>query len=158
MRKPWNRINLPVYSISSNHGEKHNMHICTYVSAVSMEPKRYMVAVYHGTKTLELINENPKFLLQLLWEEQYPLVRLLGQQTGKKVDKISRLQKRGLIDVYNGYFYLREALAIIELEALNRISGGDHDVFICDVVGFRNLKEGEPLTTGFLRHKKIIRA
>jgi flavin reductase (DIM6/NTAB) family NADH-FMN oxidoreductase RutF len=123
-----------------------------------MEPKRYMVAVYHGTKTLEIINENPRFLLQLLSEEQYPLVRLLGQQTGHKVDKISRLQKRGLVETYNGYFHLKEALSIIELEIINKISGGDHDVFICELVSYRNLNAGEPLTTSYLRHKKIIRA
>ena len=158
MRKPWNRISLPVYSISSKYGEIHNMHICTYVSAVSMEPKRYMVAVYHGTKTLELINQNPRFLLQLLSEEQYPLVRLLGQQTGHKVDKISRLQKRGLIEMYNGFYHLKDALSIIELEIINRIAGGDHDVFICELVSYRNLNEGEPLSTSYLRHKKIIRA
>ena len=40
MKKPWNRINIPVYSVSSKYGEKQNMHICTYVSAVSMQPKR----------------------------------------------------------------------------------------------------------------------
>jgi flavin reductase (DIM6/NTAB) family NADH-FMN oxidoreductase RutF len=158
MRKPWNRISLPVYSISSNVGDNHNMHICTYVSAVSMEPKHYMVAVYHGTKTLELINENPRFLLQLLSEEQYPLVRLLGQQTGHKIDKISRLQKRDLLEYYKGFYHLKEALSIIELETINKISGGDHDVFICNVISYQNLKEGEPLTTSFLRHKKIIRA
>ena len=43
MRRPWNRVDLPVYSVSSRLNDQHNMHICTYVSAVSMEPKRYMV-------------------------------------------------------------------------------------------------------------------
>ena len=47
MTRPWNLLNLPVYSLATYQGEKVNMNICTYVSAVSMKPKQYMVAVYH---------------------------------------------------------------------------------------------------------------
>jgi flavin reductase (DIM6/NTAB) family NADH-FMN oxidoreductase RutF len=158
MRKPWNRVSLPVYSISSSDGENHNMHICTYVSAVSMEPKQYMVAVYHGTKTLDLITANPRFLLQLLSVEQYALVRLLGQQSGHKVDKISRLLKRGIIEKHLDFYRLKEALAVVELEQVSRVAGGDHDIFICKVISHQNMHEGEALTTGVLRDKKIIRA
>ncbi|HMP93048.1 MAG TPA: hypothetical protein PKD90_09280, partial [Phnomibacter sp.] len=50
-KKPWNRPALPVYSVSSQ-GTRPNMHICTYVSSVSMQPKRIMVALYKGTLTL----------------------------------------------------------------------------------------------------------
>lgn len=50
------------------------MHICTYVSAVSMQPKRIMVALYHGTQTLENVEITGEFVLQLLEEKQYNLV------------------------------------------------------------------------------------
>lgn len=92
-KKPWNRINLPVYSISCKAGELCNMNICTYVSAVSMQPKRMMVAVYNDTFTLELITKNPHFVLQLLSTDQYRLVDLLGKKSGHTIDKIKRLEK-----------------------------------------------------------------
>ncbi len=63
MKKPWNRVDLPVYSVSSRHGVEENMHICTYVSAVSMDPKRFMVALYKGTKTIELAVAEKRFVL-----------------------------------------------------------------------------------------------
>ena len=158
MRRPWNRVDLPVYSVSSRDNDQHNMHICTYVSAISMEPKRYMVALYEGTKTRELVEATGHFILQLLAQDQYNLIKHLGQQSGHKKDKLALLHKRGLLENHAGFHYLKQALAIIECKVVSTIDGGDHKLFICDVVSWKNLQDGKPLTTGFLQEKKIIRA
>jgi len=158
MRKPWNRVDLPVYSVSSTDGTRHNMHICTYVSAVSMQPKRYLVALYHGTLTLELVERSGSFLLQLLASDQYSLVRLLGQQSGHERDKIQVLRKRDLIVPHKKQFYLKDALALLDCKVLDSMEGGDHKLFLCDVSAYLNLREGDPLTTAILRNKGIIRA
>ena len=52
MKRPWNIISPPVYSLVTydEHG-KVNMNICTYVSAVSMKPKMYSIAIDYTTKT-----------------------------------------------------------------------------------------------------------
>lgn len=134
------------------------MHICTYVSAVSMNPKRYMVALYHGTRTLELVRKNGHFMLQVLAEDQYGLVRLLGQESGYRRDKIAALARRGKLSGYKGFHVLKEALALVECRVIGRMDGGDHELFLCDVVSHRNIRPGDPLTTSFLREKKIIRA
>ena len=62
-----------------------------------MKPKQIMVAIYNDTKTLEIVNSSPKFVLQLLAANQYRMVDLLGKKSGKNIDKISRLEKRELI-------------------------------------------------------------
>ena len=47
MRKPWNLPHLPVHSLMTFDAEgRINMNICTYVTAVSLDPKRYAIAVY----------------------------------------------------------------------------------------------------------------
>lgn len=157
-KKPWNRVNLPVYSISSTNGEENNMHIITYVTAISMEPKRFVVGVYHGTKTLELVEQQGAFVLQLLSEQQYNLVALLGKQSGKKVNKIERLKKRKLVEEWNGYTVLKEAVSVLHLRILHAFEGGDHKGFLCEVTAWKNLNTGDPLTLDVLRSKKIIRA
>lgn len=157
MKRPWNRINLPVYSVSSKDNEAENMHICTYVSSVSMTPKRIMVALYHNTKTLELVTKNPHFVLQLLSESQCNLIKLLGQTSGNAVDKISRLKKREKLTTWQNFTVLKDALAFIELKSINTVDGGDHILHICDVVSFYNNLAGEPLTLNLLREKKLIR-
>lgn len=155
-KKPWNRVNLPVYSVSSR-GQKPNMHICTYVSAVSMQPKRIMVALYQGTQTLENVAADGEMVLQLLAAEQYALVNLLGKQSGKKIDKISRLQKRGMLMEWEGYPVLQNALALMKLSVCNQMEGGDHRLYLCNVVAYKNLNPGETLTTSILNEKGIIR-
>jgi len=157
-KKPWNRVNLPVYSISSTNGREHNMHIITYVTAISMEPKRFVVGVYHGTKTLELVQQQQEFVLQLLAGDQYNLVNLLGKQSGTTIDKIARLQKRKLLQEWNGFYILKEALAVLQLRVITSFEGGDHKGFLCEVTDWKNLNEGEALTLNNLRERNIIRA
>lgn len=155
-KKPWNRVNLPVYSVSSK-GHKPNMHICTYVTAVSMHPKRMMVAIYHNTQTLENIEQSGEFVLQLLACDQYSMVNLLGKQSGKNIDKIGRLQKRKLLTQWEGYPVLHQSLAVMHLKIINRMEAGDHCMYLCDVIAYKNLNEGTALTTEVLGEKGIIR-
>jgi flavin reductase (DIM6/NTAB) family NADH-FMN oxidoreductase RutF len=156
-KKPWNRINLPVYSISSKADGKSNMHIITYATAISMQPKRFICGIYHGTKTLENVEANGEFILQLLGDAQYRLVDLLGKKTGKNTDKISRLQKRNELADWNGYPVLKNCLAVMQLKVINSFEGGDHQCFLCDVVEYKNLNEGKALTLDILRAHKMIR-
>ncbi len=156
-KKPWNRINLPVYSISSKDGDHYNMNICTYVSAVSMQPKRMMVAIYQNTKTLEFVNNNPHFVLQILAKNQYRLVDLLGKKSGYIVDKINRLEKRKLLTKWNDFKILREAIAVMELKVTDTMDGGDHKIFLCDMAAYINLNDGIALMLDDLRQHNLIR-
>jgi flavin reductase (DIM6/NTAB) family NADH-FMN oxidoreductase RutF len=155
-KKPWNRVDLPVYSISSKGNEYDNMNIITYASAVSMKPKRFICAVYKNTKTLENVRLNGQFVLQILSDNQFALVRLLGKQTGYKINKIERLNKRNLLSEWNGFSILKEALAVMDMKIINEIDGGDHVCFLCDVAAYKNLNEGNELTLNILSDKKII--
>lgn len=157
MKKPWNRINIPVYSVCSRYGEKQNMHICTYVSAVSMQPKRFMVALFKGSLTLEIVEKNQHFVLQLLEETQYRLVDLLGRKSGRDLDKIAVLKKRKVTTEWKKFIVLQDALAWMELTVISSIDAGDHVMMLCDLVAAKNVREGNPLTLDTLREKKLIR-
>ena len=157
-KRPWNRINLPVYSISSKDKQgQTNMHIITYASQISMKPKRFICGVYEGTKTLENLLTQKTFVLQLLAAHQYRLTDLLGKQSGFTTNKMEKLSRRGLLGNWKNYQILSEALAVMELSILHIFPGGDHTCFLCDVVDYKNLHEGDPLTLDILRQHKIIR-
>lgn len=155
-KKPWNRVDLPVYSISSKGAEFDNMNIITYATAVSMKPKRFICAVYKNTKTLENVRLNGQFVLQILSNTQYALVRLLGKQSGNKINKIEKLSKRNLLSEWKGFNVLKEALALMEMKVIDEMDGGDHVCFLCDVVAYKNINEGKELTLNILSEKKII--
>ena len=134
------------------------MNICTYVTAISLEPKLMLIGVYKDTQTLENINVGKRVLLQLLTEELAPVVRVCGQQSGKKIDKIKRLSKRYDLTEKIGLFYFDKAAGYIELqvEQLTETSG-DHYLLVAKVLTSKNLNEVKILTTAYLRSEGYIR-
>ena len=161
MRKIWNRPTLAVWSlVTSDREGKANMNICTYVTAVSMEPKLMTVAVYHKTKTLENLTSNPEapVLLQLLTEELAPVVRVCGQMSGFAIDKISRLKKRYGIALYDSlpYFTTAAGYLVLQVQSVNEVPG-DHTLYTFCVLEHKNLSDAPLLTTDTLRAQKIIR-
>ncbi len=157
-KKPWNRTNQPVYSCSSKFGNSQNMHIITYVSPISMQPKQFICGIYHGTRTLTNIEASGEFVLQLLAGNQYRLVDLLGKKSGNTIDKIARLEKRKELTEWSGYPILKNCLSVLHLKVINSLEGGDHKIFLCDVLAYKNLNDGSPLTLDILREHKIIRS
>ncbi len=133
------------------------MHIITYVTAISMQPKRFICGIYQGTQTLDNICTYPHFVLQLLAATQYRLVDLLGKKSGKAIDKIARLEKRKGIAEWNGFKILKSCLAVMEMKVMDTMDGGDHTIFLCDVVTYKNLHAGDALTLDTLRGHKLIR-
>ena len=156
-KKPWNRVNLPVYSISSKSAENNNMHIITYASQISMQPKRFICGIYHDTQTLLNVAASGEFVLQLLAENQYRLVDLLGKKSGKNIDKINRLRNRNELMEWNNFCVLKNCLAVMQLKVISSFECGDHKGFLCDVIAYKNLNEGNSLTLDTLREKKLIR-
>ncbi len=155
-KKPWNRIDAPVYSISTYNEVKNNMNICTYVTAISMHPKNFIVGIYKNTCTLYNVQLYPKFVLQLLSEKQYNLIKLLGKTTGMNSNKISKIKAK--LIKWNEFDILEDAIAIIEMEVSEWIDAGDHWAVLCSVKSYKNLNDHEPLMLSTLRSKNIIRA
>lgn len=159
MRKLWNRPDYPVWSlVTQDQAGTFNMNIVSYVTAVSMEPKVMLVAVYHGTKSRENLVVNGPVRLQLLTRGQASLVRLLGQQSGKNIPKLQRLEKRGLLSYFDEWPYLTDSAGYLDLVVTNVIPVGiDHDVALCTVRQHRNLADAPLLTTTYLKEHKFTR-
>ena len=159
MRKIWNRPNQQVWSLATaNASGQGNMNICTYVSAISMEPKIIMVAVYHNTQTLSNLTTSKRALLQLLSKELAPVVRVCGHLSGAKINKITRLEKRYQIKHLNSLPYFAAAAGYLELQVDRLISfRGDHNLAICSVLSSMNISDSKLLTTDYLRAEGLLR-
>tara|TARA_S200000501_G_scaffold97924_1_gene91287 strand:- start:156 stop:632 length:477 start_codon:yes stop_codon:yes gene_type:complete len=157
MRRPWNIINQPVYSLLTKDSLGNiNMNICTYVSAISMNPKIYMIAVYYNTKTYENLINSDSAVLQLLSKDNISLVRGLGKKSGMKIDKDKYLRKKRLIK-WKNYNVLDNICGLVELKKNQVIKNhGDHAIVFFDVVSYKTISERGLLTTSDLIDKKII--
>ena len=157
MRRPWNIIDSPVYSLATYFEGSVNMNICTYVSAISMEPKIYAIAIYNETKTLENMFQTDRAILQFLHPDQYKLVRNLGQRSGQSFNKYQYLAKNNLLESWNGYDVLKNISASILLGKIDFKQTGDHVLFTFKAEKYKSYHP-EVLTSEILRIKKIIRA
>jgi flavin reductase (DIM6/NTAB) family NADH-FMN oxidoreductase RutF len=122
-----------------------------------MTPKRYMVALYKGTKTLGLAAAEGRFILQLLAEGDHGLVALLGRKSGFKVDKIGQLKKRGVVTIWRDFCVLTNAAAWLDLVILSQTDAGDHVMMLCDVAAAKNVRDCDILTLDSLRERGLIR-
>jgi len=122
-----------------------------------MKPKQYAVAVYHNTHTLYRLEKSASVVLQLLSKEQMGLVRKLGKQSGKKVDKQSWLENKGFLTDWKDYQVLTNSCAFLELKRNKQIkTGGDHDLFIFDLVSYSTKRDDQILDLQDLIENKII--
>lgn len=159
MQKLWNRPDAAVWSLSTQSAQGvGNMNICTYVTAVSLKPKLMLVAVYKNTQTIENVSVGTSVLLQLLTEDLAPVVRICGQQSGKTIDKITRLQKRYQFKMVHGLHYFADVAGWIELLVEELVdTSGDHMLLIGKVLQSKNVVDASILTTAHLKQKGYIR-
>jgi flavin reductase (DIM6/NTAB) family NADH-FMN oxidoreductase RutF len=156
MKRPWNLADLPIYSLATYNGQKVNMNICTYVSAVSMKPKRYMVAVYYNTQSLDNILKSKTAILQLLSKQHISLVNMLGKKSGKQYDKENYLARKKQLEIWNGQKVLANCAGLMEVEKLWSKEAGDHTMFLFDVKRFQTNHENI-LMLDDLREKGLVR-
>lgn len=146
-----------------------NMNICTYVSAMSMKPKRYAIGVYYDTKTLDNIQKGSSIVLQLLHVDQAVIVRNFGLKSGLNMDKHEFLRKKNSGDMenpikrpyqciqWNEHVVLKHAVAWMELKPLWNQSAGDHELYLFDVLGYKANQDDGVLTVRDLGEKGIVR-
>lgn len=159
MKRPWNIISPTVYSlVSYDSNNKLNMNICTYVSAISMQPKMYSVAIDYNTLSYQNLKESSEpVVLQLLSLENSKVVRKLGKSSGFKTNKEEYLRKKDLLSTYKNYQILKNINGLVVLKKIKVIEDvGDHALFLFDVVGYKTFSEKACLNFQDLVDQKII--
>lgn len=147
VRRPWNIVDMPVYSLATTNTDGTvNMNICTYVSAISMKPKLFMVAVDYHTQTFKNLLERNQAILQILHKEHHTLVPTLGKKSGANYDKGAYLRKKNLLADWNGHEVLANVCGLMQLELRGRMNvQGDHELFWFEVVKSKTIDENNLL-------------
>ena len=157
MKRPWNIVDVPVYSLATYDDQSVNMNICTYVSAVSMQPKMYMIALDYKTKTFRNLERSNHAVLQVLNQSHAPLIPMLGKKTGEKINKQQKLERKNLLTAWNGHTVLDNSCAYIALKVSDRSNiGGDHELFYFDVEKSTTKQEDQILMFQDLVQQGII--
>jgi len=158
MKRPWNIVNPAIYSLVTYDEQNNlNMNICSYVSAVSLKPKIYSIAVDYSTKTYENLKLNSLVVLQLLSKSHLKIIRKLGKTSGYFFNKENYLNSKKMLENWRGKTVLKDTCALLELKKTNEINiEGDHAIFTFSVSKYKTLSEGGILTFKDLIDNKII--
>jgi flavin reductase (DIM6/NTAB) family NADH-FMN oxidoreductase RutF len=159
---PWQLAPAPVYAICTTSSEigRPNMNILTYTTPCGLGPSpRFAVALLVGTLTWVSVKQTGNARLMLLAEGHAELVPLLGQLSGRDVDKIAEVRALGheVQESHDGVPFLPGSLGYMDVVVDEWIDCGDHELAVCSTVGYRLLAHNQkPLTTGFLRNANIL--
>jgi flavin reductase (DIM6/NTAB) family NADH-FMN oxidoreductase RutF len=107
-------------------------------SSVSLDPPLILICLGHAVAAIDVFREAPSFGLSLLRAGQRDLSERFAAPGDSRFESVAwRLGETGapLLD---------GALAQIECVSVRRVSVGDHDIFIGEMVA-ASVEEGEPL-------------
>ena len=148
--------NYDVHSITTVSGERKNANIATWVMPTQLGGGMLAVALYKIDYTIELVRESGLLNVNLLARDQTALIARLGRKSGRETDKFKRLPHA--LDE-RGCPYLTEAVGYAQCRVVRSVDGGDHEVFICEVLKQTVLNpDKEVLTNDFLLAKGLVRA
>lgn len=149
--------NYDVHSISTATADgRMNANIATWVMQTALGGKMLAVALYQTDHTIELVRESNILNVNLLATDQTTLIRKLGRQTGREVDKFKNLPHA--LDEH-GCPYLTESIGYAQCRVISSTPAGDHDLFICEVLKQVVLHpEKTVMTNNFLREKGLVRS
>jgi flavin reductase (DIM6/NTAB) family NADH-FMN oxidoreductase RutF len=105
---------------------------------------------------LDNLSCNQTVVLQVLNETHAPIVKLLGKQSGKKIDKMQRLRKRDCLQTVDDFELLKGVNAYLRLAVVNSMDVGDHILYTFDLLKSRSFNDVNILTNQYLMENGYI--
>lgn len=162
-------LDVPVYSLATHNKDgTTNMNIVTYAGPVSVSPSRvWSLGIYRETLSEENLMRKPSGVLQLLTNDHSGLVKILGGNSGRDVDKKEACAKEGYDWIDCDYFDGLQVLPACASYLMFTIQGGVVDagshliVPYCEIKSMYNagdevMSSNDHLRTGRLRDLGIV--
>jgi flavin reductase (DIM6/NTAB) family NADH-FMN oxidoreductase RutF len=121
----------PLYVVTASADNERSGCLAGFVTQASMDPVRFIVCVSKVNHTFGVALRSTSLGLHLLGADQRETASLFGEQTGDLMDKFERVD--WTLGV-TGAPILSECAAWVEGRVRDRMSGGDHEAFLIDVV------------------------
>lgn len=106
---------------------------------VSMEPPLILFSLGHNAYSMAAFKENSHFAVNILKEGQEELSNTFGRASGDKWTGVETTTWESNCPI------LMEALACFECRVHKTYDGGDHLIFVGEVLGLFSETEGQPL-------------
>lgn len=134
----------PLVAVTAAAGGRGSAQTAVSVHGASIVPERprLTAGLWKTNLTHDLTLASGAFAVHLLGDDQDDLVFRLGLHSGHTTDKLSELPHDA---GRTGTPLLRDCLAVFECRVIGRMDGGDHTVFLGEVVFSERRGAGAPL-------------
>jgi flavin reductase (DIM6/NTAB) family NADH-FMN oxidoreductase RutF len=121
----------PVAIVLVTDGQRRNAMTVSFFSEVAHHPTSLWVSISASTCTHRIISETHRFSLAVLHVKQKALALACGTVSGRDHDKCSGLD---VIETPSGFLFLRGCLSSTACLVRDRVTVGDHTLFIADIL------------------------
>lgn len=118
-------------------GHPHGITVSAF-SSLSLEPPLVMIAIEKTTRAHDAIRKAERFAVNILRAEQEEISNRFASRIDDRFEGIAA--RMGLL----GIPVIDDALAVVECRLRQTLPGGDHSIFVGEVVA-ADIREGDPL-------------
>lgn len=147
------KISYGLYIISSKKGDKINGQIANTAFQISNDPATIAVSINKQNLTNEYIRDSGVFTVSVLSQET-PLafVGQFGFKSGRDVDKFAGVQYG--TGVSGAPYVSQHTLSYMEAKVIQEIDARTHTIFIGEMIGAEEMREGVPMTYAYYQQVK----
>lgn len=124
----------PAVLVSSMSKGQPNLMTAAWVTAQSLDPTLISVAIHPARLTHQLVSASEELVVNIPVLDSLSVVHQAGMITGRDGDKFAALGLEPLDAVVTDVPRVSGCPAYIECRVQNRVTAGDHDLFIAEVV------------------------
>lgn len=126
--------------ITTTDGSRTNGQCATWVTQLSMEPPLMAVCLAPERYTSEIVKKSKVLAVNVLAKDQADLVPHFGYRSGRDFNKFADIAYKTAV---TGSPILNDVYAYYDCKVKDIFPGGDHEIFVCEIVdaGFGGGKE-----------------
>ena len=147
------KLSYGLYIITSKKGDKINGQIANTAFQISSDPATIAVSINKQNLTNEFIRDSKVFVVSVLSQET-PLsfVGQFGFKSGRDVDKFAGVQYK--LGVSGAPYVTQNTLSYMEAKVIQEVDAKTHTIFIGEMIGAEELREGQPMTYAYYQQVK----
>ncbi len=138
---------VTIASVVDGKGLPHGLTVSSF-AAVSLDPPLVLICLGHEVTSVEAFRAAKCFGINVLAEDQRGLSERFARKGHDRFDGLEWTPGETGVPLLPG------ALAQIECEVTQRITAGDHDIFVAEMVSAK-VHKGEPLIHFSSRYRKL---
>ena len=138
---------VAIASVLDSTGAPHGITVNSF-SSVSLEPPLILICLGHAVSAIDLFRASKHFAINVLRADQ----RNLSDRFARRGE--DRFEGLPWLPGETGVPLLKDVLAVMECEVRSRITAGDHDIFVAEMLR-AEIADGEPLIYFASRYRDL---